>query len=338
MPKHLSEVERGQIITLLAEGYSSREIAKKLKISQSSVMRAKQKHKKTGTYKHLCGNGRPSVLNESIINIIDSENKRNRKTSLRKLKEVVKQKGKTTISHVTIRKGLHQLGLQAYSPTKKPLLTKKHIVSRYNIGKQWLCMSEEEIKNIIWSDESKFNLFYSDGRVKIWRESGSSLQNGCFDPTVKHGGGSVMVWACFSYHGVGRLVFIDGIMDAAKYVNILANNLSPSASKMGISDYFFQQDNDPKHTSRLAKAFFANKKIKTLPWPSQSPDLNPIENLWAILKQRVSAIRPKNKLELKEAIENTWYSVSQETTKKLALSFGKRVLEVVRNGGKLTKY
>ncbi len=86
-----------------------------------------------------------------------------------------------------------------------------------------------------------------------------------------------MVWGCFSYHGVGLLVFIDGIMDPVKYVNILSNNLEDSARLMGLENYTFQQDNDPKHTSRLAKNYFEDKSIDLLPWPPQSPDLNPIE-------------------------------------------------------------
>lgn len=63
---------------------------------------------------------------------------------------------------------------------------------------------KRQLKTIVFCDESNFNLFYSDGRVKVWREPGSSLRAGCFDPKVKHGGGSVMVWACFSYYGMRR--------------------------------------------------------------------------------------------------------------------------------------
>lgn len=73
-----------------------------------------------------------------------------------------------------------------------------------------------------------------------------------------------MVWACFSYYGIGRLVFIDGTMDAVKYVSILANNLPQSASEMGLSEFIFQQDNDPKHTSKLAEVFFTKNHIKKL--------------------------------------------------------------------------
>ena len=95
-----------------------------------------------------------------------------------------------------------------------------------------------------------------------------------------------MAWGCISCRGVGRLEFIDEKMDAARYVNVLANNLEESAQLMGLGSYIFQQDNDPKHTSRLAKAYFEDEQIPVLDWPPQSPDLNPIEAAWAIVKKK----------------------------------------------------
>ena len=79
--------------------------------------------------------------------------------------------------------------------------------------------------------------------------------------TVKHGGGGVMVWACFSYHGVGKLIFIDGIMTADDYVVILSRNLFQSAANMGLVDFTFQQDNDSKHTAKVSKKNFSENSI-----------------------------------------------------------------------------
>ncbi|CDQ73294.1 unnamed protein product [Oncorhynchus mykiss] len=140
---------------------------------------------------------------------------------------------------------------------------------------------EEEWEKVMWSDETEIELFGPNCTHRVWRKKKDEYNPKNTIPTVKHGGGNIILWGCFSAKGTGQLHLIEGRMDGAMYREILANNLLPSvrALKMG-HGWVFQHDNDPKDTARATKEWLRKKHLKVLERPSQSPDLNPIENLW----------------------------------------------------------
>ena len=109
-----------------------------------------------------------------------------------------------------------------------------------------------------------------------------------------------------------------GGQDGFKYQEILGENVMPSVRKLNLERHWtFQQDQDPKHTSKSTKAWFQKKSWKILEWSSQSPDLNLIENLWWDLKKVVAARKPKNIIELKAFAHEEWVKIPQEHWQKL---------------------
>ncbi|GFV23490.1 transposable element Tcb2 transposase [Trichonephila clavipes] len=137
--------------------------------------------------------------------------------------------------------------------------------------------------------------------------------------TAKHGGGSIMVWGFMAATGVGHLVIIDGIMNQYSYLNILKNNLSQSASKLGLDGSFtFQQDNDPKHTARVVREWLLYNVRKQIKKPTtQSPDLNPIEHLWDYLDRQIRKQEIKTKNDLKKAFLEEWQKIPSSVTQKI---------------------
>ena len=148
-----------------------------------------------------------------------------------------------------------------------------------------------------------------------------------------------MIWGCFSAKGPGRLIRVKERMNGAMYREILSENLLPSARALKMKrGWVFQHDNDPKHTARETKEWLRKKHFKVLEWPSQSPDLNPIENLWRELKVRVAQRQPQNITALEEICMEEWAKIPATVCENLVKTYRKRLTCVIANKGYITKY
>ncbi len=141
-----------------------------------------------------------------------------------------------------------------------------------------------------------------------------------------------MLWGCFSAKGPGRLIFVKERMNGAMYREILSENLLPSARALKMKrGWVFQHDIDPKHTTRATKEWLCKKHFKVLEWPSQSPDLNPIENLWRELKVRVAQRQTQNITALEEICMEEWAKIPATVCENLVKTYRKRLTSVIAN-------
>ena len=223
------------------------------------------------------------------------------------------------------------------TPARKPLLSNKNIKARLEFGLKYQEWTVDDWRKVMFSDETKVNLMGSDGRKYTWKSRNEPLQRKHSKITVKHDS-YIIVWGCFSSNGVGNICTIEGNMNAKMYNRILSDQMFPSAQRLIGSNYVFQQDNDPKHTSGAVQNFLKKKKVKVLDWPSQSPDLNPIENLWFKLKRDIHQEKCTKKTELAAVMKKCWSMITPEYCEALIESMPRRMDKVVAAKGLWTKY
>ncbi len=150
---------------------------------------------------------------------------------------------------------------------------------------------------------------------------------------------SVMIWAAMSSAGVGPLCFLKSTVNTAIYQEILEHFMLPSADKLyGDADFIFQQDLAPAHTAKGTKSWFNDHGVTVLDWPANSPDLNPIENLWGIVKRKMRDTRPNNADDLKATVKETWASIPPQQCYKLITSMPRQIEAVIKAKGAPTKY
>ena len=333
--KPLSKSVKDLLVTDRENGMKYKDLSKKYNISISGARKIVELfkiRKSNDSLKKLCGRKLKTTMRDD--NRITLLAKRKPFSSSREIKEELN----LSVSSRTIRRRLNQSGLKSSYAKKKPLLRAANIRKRLAFAKKYVNMPESFWDRVIWSDESKFELKNSKRAKRVWCEPSQKLKSKNIAHTVKHGGGSLMVWGCFSSSGVGRLVKIDTKMTAEYYVNILEENLNNSAVEMCLVDFIFQQDNDPKHTSKVAKSYFQKNNIEVLEWPAQSPDLNPIEHLWTILDDKIPMESRTNFQTFWEKMQSEWRQIPSQTLKNLTLSMPKRLREVIINKGGATKY
>lgn len=150
-----------------------------------------------------------------------------------------------------------------------------------------------------------------------------------------------MVWAGMCEKGKTGLFICDQNVNSQYYTQILTKTLLPFAKKHYKKDFIFQHDNSSVHTSNHTKEYLAKKKIQTLDWPSKSPDLNPIENLWGNLARKLYDNGKKQfdtKEDLRKALFKTWKEIEIDECKELTDSMTTRLIKVVRKGGKQIDY
>ena len=327
MPRgtRLSEYEAGKVDAFLATGKSQVYIASKLNRSRKAIQTYIAKK---STYFNKHANGSQKALS-----------KRDERALVRHISctgdSVGAAKAALAIaaSRSTVYEAVRRCNTFKYVKIKtKPRLTAEHKQNRLEFGRSHMTWNLEW-RSVMFSDEKKFNLDGPDGFKYYWHDL--RKEKHLMSKRV-HGGASVMVWAAFCFSGKTRIVFRPCKGDSAVYQQLLQDNLIPFIDELGGGNWVFQQDGAPVHRSASTLEWLESKEISVLPWPSLSPDLNPIENLWGILARSVydNGRRQFNTVkDLEAAIERSWNLIELGVLEGLIQSMPRRLFELIRKNG-----
>ena len=210
------------------------------------------------------------------------------------------------LSNSSIKKRLFEAGRNARRPKRKQLLTHKMKRKRLAWAKKYKNWTLDDWKKVLFSDETHFVV--GGKHVQYVRRSvGESVKPCHINQQVKHPA-KKMFWGCFSFKGVGSLFPVQGMMKSDQYIEVIQRRVIPDMQKaFSNGNDTFQQDLAPCHSSKQVNKFFSDHSISVLDWPNNSPDLNPIENLWAIMKRRVKEHDCTTMTKLMEATVSVWY-------------------------------
>ena len=298
-------------------------ICKETGVSRTSVYRALKTWKsgpctKTNDKKI----GRPHKTTPEQDNFIVETVDKHRKLVPRVVQRMLFEIYGVRLSLSRIRHRLQIAGLDGRICVRKPLLSCTNKAKRLLWAFKHRHWSYDQWKMVLWSDEKKFELFNSKRRQHCRRRKGEPLRDDTIQPTVKHGGGSAMFWGCFGANQVGDIFKIDGIMRKEEYHSILVHHAMPSGNRLFRDQkWTFQQDNDPKHSSKMCQNYLAKKaesgQMETMVWPPQSPDLSPIELLWEEMDRQVLERKPSSVAELEKVVKETWAQIHGDVCDKL---------------------
>uniref|UniRef100_A0A2H1WU61 SFRICE_035018 n=1 Tax=Spodoptera frugiperda TaxID=7108 RepID=A0A2H1WU61_SPOFR len=239
------------------------------------------------------------------------------------------------VSKRTVQRRLAEEDLTGHPPAKKPRLTEAMKKNRLAWAREHRLMSVEDWSkvsfNVCFSDGSTFEIL-ADKSMFVRRRPGEKFHPHSILERVKHSV-KIMVWSVVSSKGVGRLYIVQGTMRRDQYKQVLETHLLPQLREwfpVG-EEFMFMHDLAPCHKARSVTTFSVDHNIPVLPWPDNSPDINPIENLWEITKAEIATEMITTKVKLIENLLIWHYNPNiKESGKQCIESMPRRIEALIQ--------
>lgn len=339
----LSNQNRAIAIGLLEANFPVKQVARRMGVSPNAIRKLRQKFQQTGEVKDRARIGRPKVTTPGQDRLITNLTLRRRICTAREIRDQLHAAagaGARRISEQTVRNRLHGAGLYARRLVKKAVLLLRHKQTRLEWARNHERWTRQQWANVMFTDEMRACLRHIDGRKRVWRRRDEQHSECCVQPVTAFGGGSVMVWAGISARIKTALIPINGNLTANRYVTqIIEPHLLPYAAAMG-NGFLLMDDNARPHRGRIVNEFLTNNGIQRIQWPSNSPDLNPIEHIWDQLKRAVySRVTDDTILgDMHRLLQQEWMAIPQRRITRLINTMRDRCRNVIQRHGGYTRY
>lgn len=329
------------IVALLQDGRSERYVAQQYQISNSTVHRIFSRFLATGAYTRRPGTGPQRITSARDDRFILLQSLRDRRATAVEIRNQLQYVRNTNVSERTIRRRLGEANLSSCRPATGLQLLRRHRVARLQFARNHAHFTENNWRDVLFTDESRFTLRSPDGRERVWRRPHERFAECTFSPRISFQGGSIMVWAGISLEARTELYIVPrGSITAARYIDeILQDFVVPYAGFIG-NDFVLMHDNARPHSARITQQFLNEVNIPVMDWPALSPDANPIEHVWDMLGRRMRSRvpAPLTLNQLQEALLEEWELIPQQDISHLILGMPRRIQAIIRARGGNTHY
>ena len=322
-------IRRSVILHYWNNGHrSASDIAHLTKIPIRTVRYNIAKIKDRGTVEDRPRIGRPRKIKSVDSKAIGQWIRREKDITAKEMTEKLSQERHRDVSRWTVQRHLQRMGYKNTLPHGTPMLTQEHKEARV----WWAILhKDDDWSRTVFTDETCYQLFRNT--IRRWSKTPKAEVK-----RIPKNRQKIMVWGGISVKGLVGLYAFQDIMDGAYYVRILKNHLIPNARKQFGRRWRLQQDNGPKHRSRLAKEFLNEQVPEVIEWPSNSPDVNPVENLWSILKHRGEKRKPSNLNKLDTFLHEEWEKCDLSLLNNLIKSMKTRCTALIDSKGERINY